>query len=232
MKNLVFLIVVVANLSLFGQSKEYKVKAGEYPARIIKGDAYRFPEYRNGKLFNAAAKPSATVLLNYNILFDEIRIIGKQGDTLAVSDPALYPYIEIGNSQFHRDPQQGYFEIIEGENKIKLLEKQKFIGKQKDVVGSNGYGSTSSSPGSMVAATRAGSLPQTMVTSVDVTYFREAFYYFMNGTNEIAKANRSTLLKWFPDNREEIKNVIREKNINFESEADLIKLTEFVNRLK
>jgi hypothetical protein len=226
------LAALATNFSIRAQTKEYKVKAGEYPARIIKADAYRFPEYRNGRLFNVNSKPSGNLLLNYNILLDEIRLIDKQGDTLAIGDPDLYPMIEIGNSQFHHDSQQGYFEIIDANKKIRFLEKQQFIIAQKDVVGSNGYGSTSSSPGAMVAATRNGSLPLTTVASADVTYTKKAFYYFSNNQGEIARANRSTLLKWYPDSREELKNFIREKGINFESEADIVKMMRFIGQLK
>lgn len=229
MKGLALAFAIVAVHSLFAQS-EYKVKAGEYPARVIKGDAYRYPQFENGKLFYASGKSSGLLLLNYNFLFDEIRLINKQGDTLTVAADDVFRYAEIGSNQFLHDTEKGYFEILSGSEKIKLIQKQLLVVKQKDTSGNNGYGSTS--PSSSVYATRTGSMPNTIVRNVDATYSIESHHYFLHEPNEIVKASRAALFKWFPERKDQLKDFIKMEHIDFNKEADLKKIVAYCSEWK
>ena len=165
--------------------------------------------------------------LNYNFLFDEMMFIDKKEDTLFVNDDNVFLYAEIGKDVFHHDTDKGFFEILAGNDTIRLLRKQSFLFSQRDVVGSNGYGDVSSSA-SVVAMRKVPGTTAGMTKNQDVTYTKSVSFFFMDSRKKIVKATKSSLMKLLPEKKTLLQNYIKDKKPYFDKENDLFQLMEFI----
>jgi hypothetical protein len=224
------LLCLMANYSFSQNNNLILVKAGENPGKVIpKKLTYRYGDFQNGKLYFPSGKSSATMLLNYNSLYDDLMFIDKKGDTLVVGADQVFPYAEIGGNQFYHDSQKGYFEILTGDDKIKLVCKYYFEIRRKDVTGSNGYGSTSLTTGSIVASRMTNS---SVVRNQDVSYSKSVSYFFLEDHERFLKATRSSLWKLFPKQKDAIKNYLEKNPVDFLNKDDLERITAYCLQLK
>jgi hypothetical protein len=101
---------------------------------------------------------------------------------------------------------------------------------RRESVVNNGYGVSTAESNSARSARR--STDNYYIVSNDNVYFRkEHNYFFLGEKNKIYKATKSSLNKLFPDHKAKIHSFLSEHNIDFGSEADLKKVTEFCNAL-
>jgi hypothetical protein len=224
------LLCLIANHSFSQSNSLILVKAGENPAKVIpKKLTYRYEDFQNGKLYFPSGKSSATMRLNYNSLYDDLMFIDKKGDTLVVGIDQVFSYAEIGGNQFYHDRQKGYYEILQGDDKIKLVSKSYFGIQGKDASGSNGYGTTSGTTGAIVATRMTSS---SMVLNQDVSYSKDISYFFLEDNELYLKANKSSLLKLFPNQKDAIKEYLKTNPVDFLKEEDLIRVTAYCLQLK
>ncbi len=225
----ILLFASITITSFCQEAKTFKVKAGEDISKVIPmGEMCRYDHYQEGHLFFPSGKSSSLMRLNYNFLFDEMMFIDKKGDTLFVNNENVFLYAEIGKDIFHHDTSKGFFEILAGNDTIKLLRKQSFLFTQRDVTGSNGYGDVSSSA-SVVALRKVPGTTAGMTKNQDVTYTKSVAFFFMDSEKKIVKANKSSLMKLLPEKKTDLQGYLKNKKTDFDKENDLLLLMEFVN---
>jgi hypothetical protein len=178
---------------------------------------YRFPHFLPGKItFDNNFTPDQQVMLNYNAYFEHMYLINKKGDTLQVKDYSLVKMVTIGNVNFINDPQQGYVEVVT-HTPVALGVKHNFIFMGEDM----GLGK-----------------PPLIRTSTDFrgvridytrVYKKGQAYYFIDLNNTAHKATLLSLNKLFPNYKEDIKTLVRTRDLDFRHKADLLTLLEFCN---
>jgi len=219
-KKLILILFGLITFLSFSQNSELiLVKAGEDPAKVIpRRLTLRYSEFKTGQLFFATGKPSAKLQLNYNSLFDEMMLIDKNGDTLFLGADQAFVYVEIEKDQYYHDTQKGYFEILAGNDRLKLVSKTQFEIKRKELSGSNGYGSVSGSNTAIIAS-RVNS--NSVIKNENVSYQKTISYFLMDEDKRSVKANKSSLIKFFPEHKDEIKDYLNKHRVNFDKENDL-----------
>jgi len=229
-ENLMLIILGLITIQSFSQNSELiLVKAGEDPGKVIpKQLTYRYTEFKNGHLFFSSGKSSNTLLLNYNSLFDEMMLIEKTGDTLFLGTDQAFPYVEIGKDQYYHDAQKGYFEILSGNDQLKLVSKTQFEIRRKELSGSNGYGSVSGATTPIIASRMSSS---SVIKNENVSYQKILSYFFMNEDKKFVKATKSSLIKFFPQHKDEIKDYLNKHQIDFDRAENLKQVMDYCLQL-
>lgn len=178
---------------------------------------YRFPHFLPGKItFDDNFTADQQVMLNYNTYFEHLYLINKKGDTLQVKNFSLVKMVTIGDVNFINDPQQGYVEVVT-RTPVALGIKHNFIFLGEDM----GLGK-----------------PPVIKTSSDFrgvradytrVYKKGEAYYFIDINNTARKATLLVLNKLFPNYKEDIKALVKARDLDFRRKEDLLTLLAFCN---
>lgn len=204
------------------------VKAGEDASKVIpQKEQLRYPQFLPGRLIYPQNKKSEVLRLNYNQLHGAMQFIDQKGDTLFIAeDSNIFKYVQIGNDLFFHDFRQGYFEMVTREGNINLLSQFRWKIIRKEVVVDNGYGTSASVGGTEYSSRRSGDI-NNFVQNENTLFGKEWAYFLLGNKEKLYKATKSTFLKLFSDNKQEIQLYLKEQEIDFDKEADLRKLLEF-----
>ncbi len=231
MKTVVCLLVIVAFTAnaIAQKPNEIIVPAGEYPGKVIpREQQFRYQEFREGRAFFENGKPSAALPFNYSFLTGEWQFIEK-GDTVAVMDSAIFPMIQVGDDQFYRDKNEGYLEVLAGNEMVKLARQQKWIITRKDSKVNNGYGEyTDATTGTR--ATKYSSSMAKVIRNEDMIWELKGNYWLMEGQNQVSRCTMRSFSKLFPARKEFIKSFVKQEGIDFDVEGDLKKLLAYCLR--
>ncbi|AYB33283.1 hypothetical protein [Chryseolinea soli] len=178
---------------------------------------YRFAHFLPGKItFDNNFTPDQQVMLNYNTYFEHMYLVNKKGDTLQVKDYSLVKMVTIGEVNFINDPQHGYVEVVT-RTPVALGIKHNFILLGEDM----GIGK-----------------PPLLKTSTDFrgvridytrVYRKGEEFYFIDINNATHKATLAVLNKLFPNYKEDIKTLVKARDLNFRRKEDLLTLLAFCN---
>lgn len=179
----------------------------------VKGSPYINKVFAPGKVVNAADN----VFLRYNAYDDAFEFISQKNDTLVLSKTEAYSDIIFTGSKINYrlvnytdkndKPTKGYLIQLHQKNDFILYKKQKI-----------NYASARPAVSSY-----AEDLPAEYTIAADV-------FYLKGKDQDIFEfpTNKKGLLKRYPDRKEAIETFLKQNKINFNSEADLIKLTDFL----
>ena len=231
MKACVMVLAFLAvNLSLLAQGKvTFTVKAGESIADVLTPeDIFKYPDFIKGKVLYTSGSYTET-LLNYNKVLGEMQFINSRGDTVIIANPEDISFISLPEDTFYIS--EGYLEAITGNDNVMLVVKN-YV-KLMDVRKQGAYGMSSTGNidnyTSVSSGTNTGTVQ--LKSNQDMIYSYEVEYYFTSDKVDYVPARKNSILKLYPDHKDEIRSFIKEHSINFNRLQDLISLTEFVANL-
>lgn len=224
---LAFLVMLVnlASLALAQKKETYIVNPGQKPVETIPDSAqYAYPSFTKGNISFRDGRSSGTARMNYNYLFEEMMFLNPKGDTLAIDEAALVRQIIINTDTF-------YFSDVFIKQKanygdIKLGYREYFRVANIRKIGAMGQ-ATSNTVESYNAANTASDIRSLVVQEV-VNLEKTHQFYLGDKFNNFQLANRKNLLALFPDKSKQVKAFLKENNINFTQESDLIKLLVYL----
>lgn len=223
----IFLCLMLWSFLLYGQDdKTIIVKKGTTLQEYVEpSERYLYPEFKTGKvLFKTNAYMG--IKLNYHYLNAEIEFL-KTPDTLIIADKRDLMSIIIAEDTFYYD--NGYILLINSGNlKIGLKESIEF----KDYIKKDGIGSTSSAGSSTsYSSVSTGSGLHKLTADADLIFRRTKTFYIMTTKGDFDLYNKKNICKMFPKDKDKIKSYLKSNNIKFDSQEDLLKLTDFLETL-
>jgi hypothetical protein len=148
-------------------------------------------------------------------------------DTLAIVKNKNILFITVAQDTFFYD--KAYIELISG-GPVKVGLKQYF--KLKEVLKKDSYGTSSSGS----ATTSYGSLPTDgnfyrLIANEDLVFQKIQNYYLSVSSSEFAPFKKKTVYKLFPEQKDDIKAYLKSNKTDFDSEADLLNLADYLQSL-
>ena len=221
------LLLFLFNAACFAQQNEQiTVKArSSIQDNFTFHKTYRYPEFREGKVFFKNGK-SGAAMLNYNFLKGEMDFI-QLTDTLYISNKNDIKFITAESDTFYYD--NGYLEVISG-GPVKVAVKQYF--KQltvlkKDPYGVSSQGSASTSNTTLPANARLYKL----IANQDIVFEKVSEYYLATPTSGFMLFIRKNVMQLFPKNKNVIKDYLKSNNVDFGSRDDLFRLADYLRSL-
>ena len=188
-------------------------------------ERYMYPEFKKGKV-SFESNAYLGISLNYHYLNGEIEFLNRN-DTLTISDKRDLVSVTIAEDTFYYD--NGFIYLIKsGQPTIGLKEAYEF----KDYIRKDSYGSASSagSNKSYTSITAAGSVQQ-LAADTDLIFRRTKTFYIQMPDGDFDLFNKKNICKVFSKNKEEIKLYLKNNNIKFDSQEDVLKLAEYLESL-
>lgn len=222
--------IVVAGLLLFIISasaqtqKIYSVKSGEVPDHVIPFEVrYAFPAFSTGSAFLRNGSVSE-MRFNYNILLDEMQFLTNANDTLAIAAPEELKYVSIDSSIFYYD--KGYLkQVIKAGDFVLAVRRGLTVISDGKESGYNGYSNT----GSITTYNRivSGNRAYALEVKRDALFSPFVEYFLGDQYNHFEKANRKSFLSVFSDKKKDIQHYLKVNKVNFNDEADLVRLLKY-----
>ena len=210
--------------SLFSQTTStFTVKAGEDISEVYK-QAYKYPEFRNGKVFFSYGSPAGGKM-NYNLIIGKVQFIGEKNDTLVIADEAAIKFITIGTDTFYYD-KDNYVELLAnyGEVKMALQQRIKFL-DEKNI---GAFGIPTSTKNIDNYNTLRANNTYSLKVNKDLVYSKESKYYFREGESNFLAVNKKNILKEFPGKRAVIEKFLKEHDVDYNNEEDLKSLFAYL----
>ena len=246
LKALLFIVTALFSpLFSWAQAAErYLVKEGEIAVKIIPvQQQYLFPDFSEGLVILNDDQYLETKL-NYSLLYDEIHFINKDGDTLSVGNEHKLKQIIIADRAFRYSYKDGFLEEVKDFPSIKLAKKQVLQTTRNEVVHYSEDAKVAVGPtgknGSKSAGDYSGNRSRrgynfkdfyTRKSKGRMVIEKQTSYFFIDKNNRFHPAKKSSILKIYVRNKNSIKSYLKEHNVNFDLEEDLIKLLEFSSQL-
>ena len=233
-KGLIVLFLLLPAWMLHAQRPDgsVMVMAGENATQVIPlSQRYLFPEFRSGQLYFPQGERSEVILMNYNMVLDAMQFIDTKGDTMFIAeDSNIFRYIQIEETLFFHKFGEGYFIVLTREDPIKLLAKKKWNVLRRELLVNNGYG-TSASMNSSSAYTARRSDDNTFVQHENTLFGKGESFFLLGPKERLYAANRSGLVKSYPDLRKQVKKYVQKNDIDYRSETDLRQTLTHLNGL-
>lgn len=177
-------------------------------------------EYKNGKQYKS--------VLNYNRVLGAIQFIDEKGDTLALNnDDKSVNTVKIGDGLFYMDPV--CMQKIAGGEKIILAKNERTRQADKQKGGALGIPNSS---GTIDSYDRTYSRNNHLIDIDEQLLMRKTTTFYVAGSDlKFIPASQKNVLNMFPKSQDEIKKFIKQKAIDFNEEADLLTLTEYLQEL-
>ena len=157
---------------------------------------------------------------------DEMHFISQGGDTMAVADPPVINYINIGLHRFYYD--KGYLQTITTSVGIILAFKQ-VLSTEHVTKGAFGIATTHPSATSYSLFTVRGQ--QYDLNNEDALDARE-YYFFGDSYGHFSKAGKKYVLQHFEKKQDSIKAFLKSNHTGFSKEDDLRKLLQYCEQLQ
>jgi hypothetical protein len=203
-------------------SKSINVQAGSSITDVLSfKQIYSYPDFVVGKVvFKDGAAYNAK--LNYNLYVGQIQFINRAGDTLSLANENTLKYVSIEKDTFFYD--KGYFRLLEGNPNVKLAVQQRIKVVDKQKIGA--FGQPTSGAGvqtvdRIVQINRLTLMENTILS-------KETKYYLGNHFNQFIPFNKNNLLKRFLNHQNEIKAYLKETEVDFNKQEDLMKVIRFL----
>lgn len=226
-KFLILILIILFSDFLYAQDqKTVIVKAGTSLLDYFTvPERYLNPEFVPGRVYFKSNNYTVRQL-NYNYLAGEIEFI-QDSDTLSLVSKNDIKSIIIQQDTFYYD--KGYIlQITSGTPKFGIKEAYDFKEIQKkDPYGLSGSGGASNSYSSLPLDGKYYEL----TANYDMKFTRTKVYYISKFKNVFVLYNKKNVYKLFSKNKNKIKSFIKTNKTKFDSEEDLMKLTEFLEEL-
>ncbi len=186
-------------------------------------ERYRYPGFVSGKaVFRDGT--FTTAQFNYNILYGEMQFI-QSHDTLEIANAESLRLVILAADTFYFD--KGYLEVrySNGSDKLAVKEYVKLIDTKK----MGAYGMTSSTSAissyNSISAT-SGYYKLTVSDDLVVKKVKEFYLYTPGSGFQLFRKNNA--MQAFPNKKDAIKQYLKINDVDFNSEADLLKLMEYL----
>lgn len=221
-------VMLLSYCSVFSQTstEHINIKGGTEAWDNFMKEVYLYPsfkegilEYKNGKKYKSN--------FNYNKVIGTIQFISEKGDTLAFDDETAVKNVFIGDHVFFFGP--ACMQELVDAGKLKLVKNERLRIADKQKVG--GYG-IANSTGSIESVDRINSIDRKLLdVNENLLLNKTTNYYIETESYKLVPASKKNFLSLFPSRENEIKEYIKNKQINFSSEKDLIDLTGYISQL-
>ena len=219
------ILMIGAFLSNAQQKQLFTINPGEKPVEAIPDSSqYAYPSFTRGNISFRDDRSSGTARLNYNYLFEEMMFLNAKGDTLAIDDAATVRQIVINTDTFYFS--NVFVKQMATYGDIKLGRREYFSIANIRKTGAMGL-PTSNTVQSYKAASTASDLRSLVVQEV-LNLEKMTQYYFGDKFNKFQLATRNNLLELFPEKRKLIKAWLKDNNINFTRNDDIIRLLVYL----
>jgi hypothetical protein len=199
------------------------IKAGEEVSSARK-HFFQYPEFIYGKvLFDNG--DSAKCRMNYNFALGAIQFIRSNGDTLSIANESDVQWIAIKKDTFLINDQQ-YFEVVNSYPFGKLLKKQ--ILRLSDEHKSGAYGISSPTHNIETKQTLIAEQTLKLLLNRDLILTKEKQYYLLSSSGKLVPVNKKHIIQVFPNRKNSIDNYLKENDINFRREQDLLQLFTYL----
>ncbi|WP_221392406.1 hypothetical protein [Dyadobacter sp. NIV53] len=227
-------IYFLISISSFAQStgNTYKVKNGTDISQAIPfGERYKYELFRNGKVYFRNGKIS-TAKLNYSLFHGEIQFINLQNDTLMLADNDFIDRIEIGNDLFYYVRKNGHIWLKNNFGEIKLAEKQRLMIMGKEKYSAYDQYSATSSISSYSSFNNGNGVALGLKGNDKAVLRKKSIYYLIDKNQRFYLANKASLFKIYPEKKRILNGYLKENDIDFNNEQDLINLLQFSSSVK
>ena len=230
MSRLLFVVVLFSfSFRVVAQNrKSFSVNPGKKIVEEIPiTEIYKYAEFKMGEvsLKNGTA---TNVKLNYNSVFGEMQYIDpKNGDTLSLAEEKNIKFIAVEKDTFYFD--EGWLELIGGSSTVRIAKKKLLEITNREKIGAMevaGFGAIET-----YNKYTGSQHMKDLVAKEKLTFTEHVSYYFGDQFNHYSRANRKGLLKIYGDSSEKIEKWISENKIDLSNEADLKKLSDYLQSL-
>lgn len=202
--------------------KEYPVKAGEVPDKVLPNEARYVLQGFTAGTATLKNSTSAALRFNYNFLLDEMHFINERGDTLAIADPLMISSVVIDQTLFYYD--KGYLREILKQGAYKLAVRQRMIQIPDKTRG--GYDIASGVSSIQTYASMSGSTQiYHLEVKKDVLLRVDFSFYIADVSGHFVKASNSNFHILFSG--KEVTKYLKAHKVDFDKEEDLIALFRF-----
>ena len=206
------------------RGETYPVRVGESPNKVIPAKVvYVLPDFTEGTAFLRDGTTS-TQLFNYNILLDELQFKTFNGDTMAIADPVIIKNVVIDSFIFYYS--KGYLREIVKAGDYKLAIKQNMVQVADKTRGAYDAASGASSITTYGSINNSSQIYRLQVNK-DVLFQEIVSYRISDAYNNFIVADKKGFLALFDGKKDSVMKYIKMQHINFNKQADLVKLLQF-----
>jgi hypothetical protein len=227
-KYILFMVILFAATSCAVYGQVYEKKTVQSGQNLGDYTSYLFPSFSNATVkFKIGGKLES--LMNFNMFICKMAFIDPHGDTLNLARPAEIDSIYINNNIFFFRPEEGYYQVYPGKDSARLaaLRTVSYAAVKIGALGIPSRTGTGIVSYSELVDKANGTKELVMDEDVDVT--RKTVYYIINLAGQMTIANKSNFLKMFDRDKKSIEAFIKTNKIDFNKDADLLKLINFCN---
>lgn len=219
-------------LVLAQTSKVFKVKAGEYPDRVIPYvDRYQFSQFTQGKAEFVDGWSSAA-RFNYNYIGGHVLFVDVKRDTLEIINKELLKSITIGDKSYRFDKRFGYCEMVGVFNRASLGKREVLarIGTEKGGPYGISYTASSVTTYRSYSSDQAATSKRLNANAEGVFSYRTG-YFLIDDNNRFHIPSANHVKKLYPFFKKQISQYLKEQPVDFGKEADLKRLLAYCSSL-
>lgn len=186
---------------------------------------YLYPQFTDGTVTMRTGTVSSSKL-NFNLLLGEMEFISN-ADTLAIARKKDMNIVTVAQDTFIY--RSGYLKLIHS-GTVKVLLRDKF--KLTDIVkkGAMGAPNRNSAIDSYTAIPTDKQL-LTLVPSEDLVFRRTLEFYLLTSDGDLVDFRKKNIMELYPKKEDEIQKFLKTNKIDFEEQADILKLADFLTTL-
>jgi len=237
MRILAFLCCFFVQVSfVHGQNEIIAERASEedrfqanLPSYLPMKEKYRYPEFKEGRVFYTTHKQSNIALVNYDLILQNMLMINGTGDTTVMTNFGTIKYVEIEKDLYYQSFGKGYFEIRSNPDDSVQLVAQWHLKATRWILGETEKPEIVNSQNnfSFIYVPRNPAFSRQKVT-----ISRKPIFFLLRKNGEIQLASKAAFFELFPQRKKAIRNYLSNMDAAkrreiFQREEDLKKLLEF-----
>ncbi|SEJ65840.1 hypothetical protein SAMN05216327_11598 [Dyadobacter sp. SG02] len=219
-------------LVLAQDRKIFKIKAGEYPDKVIPyADRYQFAQFTTGKAEFFDGR-SSQARFNYNFIGGHVLFVDLKLDTLELIDKAILKSITVGDKQYRFDKRFGYCEVVSNYGRASLGKREVLarIGTEKGGPYGISYTASSVTTYRSYSSDQAATTKKLNANAEGVFSYRTA-YYLIDNNNRFYMPTAGSVKKLYPAYKKQIELYLKENPVDFGKVQDLARLLAYCDVL-
>jgi hypothetical protein len=208
------------------EKKNFKVNPGEKLIYALpRSEVYDYPDFIQGTV-NFRNGRFASALMNFNVLYGEIQFIDPRGDTLSMDDEATVRNVIIQKDTFYFDKvfvrqiaRYGDFTLA-GKDFFYLVNRQKL----------GGFGETTNASVDVYDQMSTKNYFKDLIVREILTLGKDSLFFIGDRFNRFKPATKKNILTVYGKRDKEVLAYLKDNPVNFNSESDLRKMFEFLER--
>ena len=220
------ILLLLSSIHNFAQTEIKAVKADENLDQVFTTkDLYRYPMYQMGQVHFRDGS-IADAKLNYHKFFNQVMFIDQTGDSLALGNPETIRVIVIGKDSFYYNKELFIEQVAN--YKSALVGRRQLL-KEIDEKKTGAYGSSYTNNSTTTNKNYYTVDGRPRLNVGESTLFSQTTeYYISYKKNDFVPLTKKNIEKLYPSRSKEIRDFIKENNIDFSKEESLRKLMQFL----